>query len=190
MHAAGTDPGGVFLCADIPGRRRGYSAGWRPPATRQIQIRPSAGRLFLCRLRVTSPAAVCGVLFRCGICILARRYDGVAGRWWAAGGICGRLYARGRHGRRPPETTIFWKTARFSGLFLQVRGRQKIRPDHRKNSKVAKVAGPKVANKNQAHIVVSLIVVKVAAYSRELKSRESRKRAKRGIIPPAAPHTC
>jgi hypothetical protein len=51
--------------------------------------------------------------------------------------------------------------ARFSGLFYRVRDDEKTRPGPSKNSKVAKVASPKVANENQAHIVVSLKVVKV-----------------------------
>jgi hypothetical protein len=103
IHAAGPGPGGVFICADIPGRRRVYSAGRGPPAPRQIQIRPSAGRLFLCRLRVTPPAAVYGVLCFYGIRILARHYDGVAARWRPPGGISGRQHTGSQEGPRAPE---------------------------------------------------------------------------------------
>lgn len=102
-------------------------------------------RLFLCCLRVTPPAAAYGVLCFYGIRILARHYIGVTARWRLSGGICSRLYARGRHGRRPPGTTIFWKTACFLAFFYRVRGDEKIRPATSKNSKVAKVARPKVA---------------------------------------------
>lgn len=111
------------------------------------------GPVFLHRLRVTPTAAVYGVLCFYGIRILARHYDGVAARRRPPGGISGRLYAAGLEGPRAsgvirPDPFMThpdpWET-HFLALFYRVRGDEKIRPAPSKNSKVAKVARPKVA---------------------------------------------
>lgn len=117
IHAAGLDPGGVFSMRGYP-RPAADLSGRLAASSGATNNKPAHdGPVFLRRLRVTSPAAVYGVLCFYSIRILARHYIGGAGRWRPPGGIRGRLYARGQEGRRPPGATISWKMARFLAFF-------------------------------------------------------------------------
>lgn len=102
IHAAGLDPGGVFVCSySRPAPRLFGRLAASSDATNNKPAHD--GPVFLRRLRVTPPAAAYGVLCFYGIHILSRRYIGVAARWRPPGGISGRQHTGSQEGPRAPE---------------------------------------------------------------------------------------
>lgn len=145
------------------------------------------GRLFYVLFSPRPSAAVYAAFLFCGILPYAAYYNAVAAAWRPLARIFGRLYAvpDGCRGCwRDTPGSVYDTPGSVDGSkiwpFLPRSISRKFRASVRKVAKVAKVANQKVAKENQPHIVVELIVVKVAHVAAAERSE--------GVTHPEVPH--